>query len=287
MLELFIDGINIKDIKMTQDGKGQFILKNGTKNVYANVTMAEFPNALIKVPVGYTAFSSGSHKAYLYQLAIDISATGWLTSNEDYKVTFKFVDGEDSYFKGDFKSLKGVFLVHTGNTALSVGDTVKAGSKVVKSVSNHYHIFASGKDFYKFYMDQYKMELPTGIKTGYELTATSVRNIRVDFGLDQDVIGKMLKGDTATVLSERFPIDDGYSWINVKFGNIVGWVAYKSSWFTVKVSTCEQKLAEAEKELKTLNERIIILNSENTKLRKAINDAKPKFESGLKDLNVV
>lgn len=90
----------------------------------------------------------------------------------------------------------------------------------------------NGKIKWALFADKYigkKVEMPT-VKTGDIITANSIRNIREQANTNSKAKGQLKVNDSRIVKSNKFPINDGYSWIQIDDG----WVAYKSSWFTTK-----------------------------------------------------
>ena len=205
-----IKGKDIKDIKMTQNGKGEYIYSKILG--YANIAMKDFEEVLLNVPKGYKKYSNGSHKDYLSQKAIDLSTLGIAIANKDFKVTKKAGSGIQRYIQGKFrigttnKWGNEMLFVHAANDYVQVGDIIKAGKAIAECVHNHFHLFMVGKDFYQFYLNQ----SPQYVK-GQKLIFTGEMNYRSQKGQD---IGDIKKNAVCELKS------------NAVWGTVAGWTGW-------------------------------------------------------------
>ena len=197
-LVIKIKGKDIKDIKMTQNGKGEYMYSKVLG--YPNVAMKDFEEVLLSVPKGYKKYSNGSHTGYLSQKAVDISSLGIATANKDFKVEKLYRQGIQSYVAGRFRIGKTnkwdklVWFVHAANDYVSTGKIITAGKAIAECVHNHFHLFVSGADFWSWYLNQTPQ-----YKKGDRLQFTDTMNYRSQKGQSLGEISKgavcELKGD--------------------------------------------------------------------------------------------
>jgi hypothetical protein len=273
MTQIFIDGKDIKDIKMTQNGKGQYISRGKT---YYDTPMKDFEYFIANKPAGYVVHNDGSHQttaARKAQRAIDISSLGKATATEDFKITGVLRDGVQSYIKGNFNTFGEVWFVHAYKVGAKVGQVIPAGEMIAECVYNHFHLFSSKFDIYKEYMEQ-DIAIPP-FKAGDNIAATVDNiNLRKDFGMDTEIVGKLMKGDVVEVASERYPIDDGYSWIQTN----KGWAAYTPEWYRLTSSPVDP-CAATKAELADVKTSYSTLSVANEKLTREARDYRKVIEA--------
>lgn len=231
-----IDGVDIKDIKMTQNGLGEYVYNEKTKQ-YADIAMKDFEKAKLSPPSGYKLYKNGSHQTTAVrraQLANDISKIGRLTGNLDFKVTALYRSGGQSYVQGTFEGSPKLWSVHSANDYVKVGDIIKAGEPIADCVYNHFHFFMTGVDFWVYYMG---MDNKPKYKIGDKLKFLSAMNIRLAPSTSSKITGKALKG----AVGEIYKVDgviDGWQWYKLRFGDTIGWMAgSKRNELTDKVVT--------------------------------------------------
>jgi hypothetical protein len=238
--------------------------------------MGQFEDMIKTPPTGYKVYNNGSHQTtavYKAQRAIDLAILEEIIANEDFTITALYNAGTQSYVKGIFKEFGEVWFVHAYKPYLRIGQVIKAGLPIVKSTYNHYHIFSSKFDFYQKYMGQKTIALPP-YKGGDHLMLLTNMKARKAPGTDTEELEVLQKDSTIELISERFPIDDNYSWLETN----KGWVAYQADWYRVTSKPIDP-CTEVKRELELAKDNNATLSKTNVSLSKEVQQLKEVNEA--------
>ncbi len=226
-LILRIDGKNIKDIKMTQNGKGHYIYSSSQG--YLNVIMQAFEEAWKKTHPGYKKYTNGSHSYTDWggvnvraQRANDIVSrfNGRMTASLTGTVIKWYRAGRQSFVCMKFTNGWSVWLVHSANDYVKIGTVIKAGQPISDCVWNHFHIFMAGSDFWSKYINQFKTDMK--YKKGMKLRLTGDMNIRKTPGGAKSFVAK---NNAVGLLISDGETSGIYDWYKIEFADKTGWIA--------------------------------------------------------------
>ena len=287
MLKLYIDGKDARDVRMTQNGVGEYFYSPTLG--YAPVAMKDFESYKKTYNRSkYRLYSNGSHswRSYrgidiLMQKAVDLSAPygSKLTANQDFTITKIVISGTSSFVYGRFSGGGLGWFVHSDNRSYRVGQVVKAGEVIAVCRWHHFHIYFTKQDFWKWYLNQ--SERTMDLSKGKNIELTSATNVRVGDGLNYKVKALAEKGTVFTIIGDAPRSKNGYTWVDGRFRDgMQGWIANLNAKNTNRKATAhklptgkepavipEDRSAQYKKEIMELEKRINMVERENKALK--------------------
>lgn len=276
MAKKYIISVGGKDLAtapVTQNEMGKYYMNSS--GAYFKPVLAEFDKAVL--PTGYKAYIGGSHASNISnpnRNPIDFSFISGLTIKMNVDVKIVATNPSDgSWCKAQIVGTDIILaFVHTylwASGTVKAGDTIcKIAPKSVTGFPSHLHMDEwsnKGRKIRELILvGDFKMG---SFKVGDKIKVTTVQNIRKGAGTTYGIVRDSKVGEIGSIVGGG-TVANGYTWWNVKFSDMTGWVADVGK-FVVYIAPApidplaelKAQVAELQGKLKLSSERVAFLEA--------------------------